>query len=67
MVRAGDWGGSVYAFKADGSTLSGFPKHTGGKIFASAAIGDLNKDGTKEVVVGSWDRNIAGGISAEST
>ena len=41
-----------------GLVLSGFPKHTGGKIFASAAIGHLNNNGNEEVVAGSWDKNI---------
>ncbi len=51
-IVIGDWGGNVYAFKSDGRTLKGFPKHTAGRIFASAAIG------SNEIVIGSWDKNI---------
>lgn len=57
-IIAGDWSGKIYAFKPDGRTVTGFPKHTRGKIFASVAVGDIDRDGTMEVSAGSWDRDI---------
>jgi hypothetical protein len=49
-VVAGD--NQVYAFKADGSMLPGFPVPWAGTPFSSPAVGDLNGDGKMEIVVG---------------
>ncbi len=49
----------VFAFHLDdGSTVPGWPVGTGGTVIASPALGDLDGDGTPEVVVGSWDNTV---------
>ncbi|MCP3855272.1 MAG: hypothetical protein GY698_11140 [Actinomycetia bacterium] len=62
-VTAGNTGGDntrVWAFNAeDGSTVAGWPRTTGGTVFSSPAIGDLDGDGKEDdVVVGSEDGHV---------
>ncbi len=42
----------------DGKRKAGFPVVTGGDVFSSPWIGDLNGDGTEEIVFGSDDGGI---------
>ncbi len=48
--------GRVYVFTSDGTLLSGWPTTTAGPIPGSVAVGDIDNDGTMEVVAGSWQR-----------
>lgn len=45
----------VNAFDRRGGNLPGWPIFTEGHVTGSPAIADLDNDGRKEVVVGSWD------------
>ncbi|MEZ5165585.1 MAG: FG-GAP-like repeat-containing protein [Acidimicrobiales bacterium] len=46
----------VFAFHLDdGSRVPGFPVSTGGTVIGSPALGDVDKDGKLEVVIGSDD------------
>jgi hypothetical protein len=49
----------VFAFHLDdGSTVPGFPVSTGGTVIGSPALGDVDKDGQLEVVLGSYDHKV---------
>jgi len=45
-------GRHVYAWNGDGTPVSGWPRPTDGLVPASPALGDLDGDGTLEIVVG---------------
>jgi hypothetical protein len=49
-VLAGTSGFYLHAFREDGSEPQGWPKNTGGWLFASPAVGDIDGDGKLEVV-----------------
>jgi hypothetical protein len=49
-VIAGTSGLLLHAFREDGSEAAGWPKQTGGWLFASPAVGDVDGDGRLEVV-----------------
>ena len=44
-------GHKVYAYNHDGSDVPGWPVTAAGSTFSSPAIGDIDRDGTKEVVI----------------
>ena len=44
--------GEVHVFNMDGSYVKGWPIKTEGIIFSSPAVGDINKDGKDEIIVG---------------
>jgi len=50
----GEWNntGVIDVYNMDGSELPGWPVYTDGIIFSSPAVGDINKDGRNEIVVG---------------
>ena len=50
-------GDLVYAWRYDGSAVPGWPRPTAGKMPASPALGDLNGDGSLEVVIGCGASN----------
>jgi hypothetical protein len=45
----------LYAFESDGNIINGFPIALSGVIKSTPAIGDLDNDGSKEIVVISYD------------
>jgi hypothetical protein len=53
--NSGEWHfeGLVQVFDMNGSVLPGFPVNIDGIIFSSPAVGDINKDGYDEIIVGS--------------
>jgi C1A family cysteine protease len=52
--------GVIYVYNADGSVVNGWPVYTDGIIFSSPVVGDINKDGNHEIIVGLMEGN--GGI-----
>jgi hypothetical protein len=44
-------GHRVYAFNHDGSMVGGWPVTAAGSTFSSPAVGDIDRDGTMEVVI----------------
>ena len=50
--------GDLYAIHHDGSNMDGFPTGIGERIMVGAAIGDLEADGEKDIVVCTWDDKI---------
>lgn len=51
-------GGGLYVFRVDGTVASGWPQFIGQNFYSSPSIGDLNGDGTLEIVIGTgelWD------------
>jgi len=55
-------GHRVYAYNSDGTALKGWPVNTAGCVFSSPAVGDIDGDGAREIVVGT---NAVGGNGAE--
>jgi len=62
-VVIGSMNGLVYAFRANGSNLPGWPQATKATIVNSPAIGDIDGDGLPEVIAGN-DRIIENGADA---
>lgn len=54
--------GVLHVFNLDGSEVSGWPVSTDGNPYSSPAIGDINKDGSPEIVIGLINGN--GGVYA---
>ena len=50
--------GMVYAIHHDGNTVDGFPVDLDEKMMVGAAAGDLEGDGSNDIVVCTWDDNI---------
>ena len=50
--------GMVYAIHHDGNTVDGFPVDLDEKMMVGAAVGDLEGDGSNDIVVCTWDDNI---------
>ncbi|OYT52616.1 MAG: hypothetical protein B6U72_07635 [Candidatus Altiarchaeales archaeon ex4484_2] len=50
--------GRVYAWHHDGSNVTGWPRSTGDYVISSPALGDLDGDGSLEVVIGSYDGRV---------
>jgi hypothetical protein len=50
--------GMVYAIHHDGNTVDGFPVDLDEKMLVGAAVGDLEGDGSNDIVVCTWDDNI---------
>ena len=44
--------GAVFAVNQDGSSVTGWPQTTGQWIFGTVALGDIDQDGSMDVVVG---------------
>ena len=55
--------GQVYVYKGDGTVYNGWPKNIDHYIASSCAVGDINHDGTKEILAEGrnflyvWDSN----------
>jgi hypothetical protein len=50
--------GAVYAFRATGETLPGFPVNFAGSIVSSPVLADLDDDSDLEIVVGGQDGRV---------
>jgi peptidase C25-like protein/flagellar hook capping protein FlgD len=48
----------LYAFRFDGTPVSGFPIETGAELRGTPAVWDLDGDGACDIIVAGWDRNI---------
>ncbi len=49
-------GGILWAVRADGSDVPGFPRHLSGQvIWSSPSVADLNEDGSLDIVVGTGE------------
>jgi len=46
-------GGSLQVFNHDGTVVAGFPKYIDQTIYSSPAVGDLDRDGWLDIVVGT--------------
>ncbi|MFO7896912.1 MAG: S8 family serine peptidase, partial [Candidatus Cloacimonadales bacterium] len=46
----GDSSGNVHVMNADGTATAGFPVNIGGSITSAVAVGDLDNDGSNEIV-----------------
>ncbi len=57
-IIVGCFDGKLYAFRADGALVAGFPYTTGWMIFSTPAVGDIDGDERPEIVVGSNDGGI---------
>jgi len=49
---------NVYGINGDGTDLDGFPISIGEKMLVGAALGDLEQDGSLDIVVVTWEDNI---------
>jgi hypothetical protein len=58
-----DWHceGRIYVFNLNGTIVEGFPVDTEGEIYSSPGIGDIDKDGNNEIVVGTLIIRVEGG------
>ncbi len=50
--------GMVYAIHHDGNTVDGFPVDLDEKMLVGAAVGDLEGDGSNDIVVCTWDDHV---------
>lgn len=48
----------LYAFGADGSSVSGFPIEIGAEARTTPAVWDLDGDGAAEIAMAGWDRKL---------
>ena len=44
--------GVIYVYNTDGSVVDGWPVYTPGYILSSPVVGDINNDGSNEIIVG---------------
>ncbi len=58
-VISASWDGRIYAFRADGSLLDGFPLWAGGAVFATPAVAPLPSEGGI-LVSSAWDGSVRG-------
>jgi hypothetical protein len=58
--------GKVYAIHHDGNDVEGFPADISEKMLVGPAVGDLEGDGSPDIVVVTWDENIYA-INADGT
>jgi hypothetical protein len=58
--------GFLYAIHHDGSIVNGFPIDLGSPIMVEQAIGDIDRDGELDIIVGTWGNQITA-ISASGT
>jgi hypothetical protein len=53
QIFTGSNGGNFYGFDSAGNTLSNFPINIGGTMWGSSAVGDLDNNGSLEMVIGN--------------
>jgi len=53
IVSVGSLSNNLYAWHADGTPVSGWPKTVAGSSISSPAVSDIDGDGTLEIIVGS--------------
>ncbi|MBM3215188.1 hypothetical protein FJZ36_09775 [Candidatus Poribacteria bacterium] len=58
-VFVGGFDGKVYAWRSNGTPLVGWPQTAGDPVVGGVAIGDMDADGTMDVVVASGRRVLA--------
>jgi len=64
-VLMGSGGYLVHAFRGRGGEAEGFPKFTGGWIFSAPAVGDIDGDGSLDLVTVTREGYLfAWGLSA---
>jgi WD40 repeat protein len=56
-IVAGSTDGKLYVWRADGTTMAGFPVQTGGYV-RYITIGDIDADGIQEIIGGSSDNRV---------
>lgn len=49
---------NLYAFKANGNPIEGFPITLGGPLMAAPVICDIDRDHDVDIVLGAWDRKV---------
>ncbi|MFH1220597.1 MAG: M6 family metalloprotease domain-containing protein [Candidatus Eisenbacteria bacterium] len=57
-IVLGDYSGSVYAWRPDGTLLADWPVAVGGRTTSKPAICDVDIDGSPDVVVGSQNGKV---------
>ena len=50
--------GSLYAIRHDGTDVEGFPLDISEKMIAGPAVGDLEGDGSPDIVIVTWSDNL---------
>jgi hypothetical protein len=48
----------LYAYRFDGTPVSGFPIETGAEVRGTPAVWDLDGDGASDIIAAGWDRNL---------
>ncbi len=50
-IIAGNYENKVYVIQSDGTVAPGWPKDVGTDVFATAAVGDIDQDGSQDIVI----------------
>ncbi len=54
-IIAGSYNNKLFIFGYDGQVITGWPKDLGTDVFTTAAVADLDQDGTQEIIVATKD------------
>lgn len=55
---SGDIDGRIYILKSDGTLFPGWPKSTSNWVYSPPSVGDVNGDGTLDIIVADYSSNI---------